>query len=291
MTGFENTAIGFEALLDSTGDNNTAVGYAALGGDTTGTENTASGDTALAFNTTGNNNTASGFQALKLNTTGSFNIALGSDAGSNLTTGDNNIEIGNAGFAGDSNIIRIGDDTHQGATFIAAVYGVAVSGLTVVMDSSDHLGTLGSSRRFKDDIKPMDKASEAILALKPVTFRYKKEIDSKGIPQFGLVAEEVEKVNPALVACDRNGSPYAVRYDAVNAMLLNEFLKMHKKVEEQHATIVELKSTFAQQQMAFESKLAKQEEQIEALTGVVQKVSARLEMSKRAPQTVQSSHP
>jgi hypothetical protein len=310
IMGNENTAIGFEALFNNdNGDQSTAVGYGALTANTIGTENTAIGDSALAFNTTGNNNTASGFQALRLNTTGnnnaasginalesnttgSFNIALGSDAGSNLTTGDNNIDIGNAGLAGDSNAIRIGDDAHQGATFIAAVYGVAVSGLTVVMDSSDHLGTLGSSRRFKDEIKPMDTVSEAILALTPVTFRYKKEIDSEGTPQFGLVAEDVEKVNPDLVVRDKHGKIYAVRYDAVNAMLLNEFLKEHRKVQE-------LEATLARQQKDFQATAMLQQKEIEALTAGLQKVSAQLAaaspsddglaLSKAATQTVQQS--
>src|SRR5438874_13252232 len=135
----------------------------------------------------------------------------------------------------------------------------------------------------------MDKASEAILALKPVTFRYKKELDPKGIPQFGLVAEEVEKINPDLVARDEQGKPYTVRYEAVNAMLLNEFLKEHCKVEEQQATIAQLKSTVAEQQKSFEAKLAKQEEQIEALTAGLQKVSAQLELNKSAPQVVNNN--
>jgi len=281
-TNFENTAVGYEALFNSTGNDNTAVGNAALNATTTGSDNTATGGYALGRSTTGNNNTAIGFQALFNNSSGSFNIALGNLAGGNLTIGDYNIDIGNGGVAGESNIIRIGDDAHQGSTFIAGVYGVAVAGLTVVMDSSDHLGTLGSSRRFKEDIQPMDRASEAILALKPVTFRYKQEIDSKGIPQFGLVAEEVEKVNPALVACDRNGRPYAVRYDAVNAMLLNEFLKEHKafleeqrKVEAQEATIAELKA-------GMDALAATVKEQ----AALIQKVSAQLELGKPSSRTV-----
>jgi len=281
-TNFENTAVGYEALFNSTGNDNTAVGNAALNATTTGSDNTATGGYALGRSTTGNNNTAIGFQALFNNSSGSFNIALGNLAGGNLTIGDYNIDIGNGGVAGESNIIRIGDDAHQGSTFIAGVYGVAVAGLTVVMDSSDHLGTLGSSRRFKEDIQPMDRASEAILALKPVTFRYKQEIDSKGIPQFGLVAEEVEKVDPALVASDRNGRPYAVRYDAVNAMLLNEFLKEHKafleeqrKVEVQEATIAELKAGMD----ALAATVKEQASQI-------QKVSAQLELGKPSSRTV-----
>jgi hypothetical protein len=213
------------------------------------------------------------------NTTGSHNTALGSLAGQNLTTGDYNIDIGNLGVAGDAQTIRIGDDNHQGSTFIAAIYGVAVSGLAVVMDSSDHLGTVGSSRRFKEEIRPMDKASEAILSLKPVSFRYKKKIDPAGTPQVGLVAEDVEKVNPDLVVRDKEGKPYSVRYDQVNAMLLNEFLKEHRKVEN-------LKNDF-------QATVAQQQKEIAALTATVkeqaaqiQKVSAQLEMSKPATQTV-----
>jgi hypothetical protein len=160
----------------------------------------------------------------------------------------------------------------QGATFIAGIYGVTVSGLTVVMDSSDHLGTVGSSRRFKDEIKPMDRVSEALFALEPVTFRYKKEIDPMRTSQFGLVAEDVEKVNPDLIVRDKEGKPYTVRYDQVNAMLLNEFLKEHRKVE--------------QLTNDFQSKLAQQQKQIEALTAGLQKVSAQLEAIKPAPQVV-----
>ena len=169
------------------------------------------------------------------NTTGSNNIALGFNAGFNLTTGSNNIDIGNTGVAaGESNTIRIGTEGTQKATFIAGISGVTVAGgVGVIIDTNGHLGTVVSSARFKDEIKPMDKASEAILALQPVTFRYKKELDPDGIPQFGLVAEQVEKVNPDLVARDEQGKPYTVRYEAVNAMLLNEFLKEHRKVEEQ----------------------------------------------------------
>jgi hypothetical protein len=185
----------------------------------------------------------------------------------NLTTGDDNIDIGNEGVIADAGTIRIGDV--QTATFIAGISGATVAGgVSVIVDAGGHLGTVVSSQRFKADIKPMDKASEAILALKPVTFRYKHELDPDGIPQYGLVAEEVEKVNPALVARDAKGEVYTVRYEAVNAMLLNEFLKQHRKVEQQDATI------------------AKQQKQIEALTTGLQKVSDQLELSKPTPRTV-----
>ena len=171
--------------------------------------------------------------------------------------------------------------------FIGQIFSrTSPGGTAVFINASGKLGTVTSSRRFKEQIKPMERASEALYSLKPVTFHYKKEIDATGTSQFGLVAEEVEKVNRDLVVRDKQGKPYSVRYDQVNAMLLNEFLKEHKKVEEQQATIAELKSAVAQQQKGFESKLAQQEEQIERLTAGLQKVSAQLEMSKAAPQTV-----
>ena len=151
----------------------------------------------------------------------------------NLTTGDNNIDIGNSGRRGESNTIRIGKRKKSKTNiYIGGISGAAVAeGVGVIIDSNGQLGTVVSSERFKDELKPMDEASEAILALKPVTFRYKKELDPNGIPQFGLVAEQVEKVNPDLVARDEQGKPYTVRYEAVNAMLLNEFLKEHRRVE------------------------------------------------------------
>ena len=177
---------------------------------------------------------------------------MGSTAGFNLTTGDFNIDIGNNGVAGEAFTIRIGDVEAQTRAFIAGIFAVPVTGTGVVVDSDGQLGVAASSQRFKDEIKPMDKASEAILALKPVTFRYKHEIDPKRIPQFGLIAEDVEKVNPDLIVRDKDGKPYSVRYDQVNVMLLNEFLKGHRKMEqqdrkirEQEATIAELKKQFA----------------------------------------------
>ena len=241
-------------------------------------------------NTTGSNNTAEGAQALSNNTIGSSNIALGNNAGLNLTPGSNNIDIGNQGVAGEEKAVRIGKVGTHLNTFIAGINGVTVAGgVGVIIDASGHLGTVPSSKRFKDAIRPMDKASEAILALKPVTFHYKKELDPDGGPQFGLVAEEVEKVNPDLVVRDADGKPYTVRYDAVNAMLLNEFLKEHKKVEEQEATITQLKSTVAQQQKDFQATAAHQQKQIETLTAGLQKVSAQVELKQRSPQMAVSS--
>jgi len=222
---------------------------------------------------------------------------LGYRAGYNLTTGNYNIDIGNLGAAGESATTRIGTNGSQTNTYVAGISGVTVAGgVGVIVDSSGHLGTIVSSARFKDEIKPMDKASEAILALKPVTFRYKHELDPKGIPQFGLVAEQVEKVNPDLVARDADGKVYTVRYDAVNAMLLNEFLKEHRKVEEQdrkvqeqEATITHLNSRLAKQ----EAIIAQQQKGMEAVTArleeqdsKIEKVSGQFEVNKPAPQIV-----
>jgi hypothetical protein len=287
-TGNNNTADGHDALFsNTTAIRNTATGSFALFSNTTGPNNTALGYFALFSNTTGNSNTASGYDALLNNTTGTGNIALGNFAGANLTTGDQNIDIGNVGVAAEVDTIRIGTQgTHTNA-YLAGVYQTNIAnGLVVKVDIDGHLGTVGSSERFKDTIKPMDKASKAILALKPVTFHYKKELDPHGTPQFGLVAEEVEKVNPDLVVRDSEGKPYTVRYDAVNAMLLNEFLKEHRKVEQQETAIT-------QQRKDFEAAVAQQQKEIKTLAATVkeqasqiQKVSAQLEMSKPAPQTV-----
>jgi len=276
-TGNDNTASGFWALFKNTiGFNNTATGAQALYHNATGSHNTADGEVALQRNTTGSNNTAVGQSALGTNTIGNNNIAIGTLAGFNLTTGSNNIDIFDRGVGGEANTIRIGKAGTQQAAFIAGISGATVpTGVAVIIDTDGHLGTTTSSARFKEAIQPMDKTSEAILALQPVTFRYKHDLDPAGVPQFGLVAEQVEKVNPDLVARDEQGKPYTVRYEAVNAMLLNEFLKEHKAFVEEHRTVLDLKAEVAEQQ-----------KQIEALTAGLQKVSAQLELSKSAPQTV-----
>jgi trimeric autotransporter adhesin len=283
-TGFYNTANGANALgSNTTGFNNTANGLQALFNNTTGFSNTANGISALNSNTTGNFNTANGVFALYYNTTGSNNIAFGFQAGINLTTGGNNIDIGNAGVAGESRTIRIGTRGTHRNTSIAGISAVTVpNGVGVIIDTNGHLGTVVSSARFKDNIKPMEKVSEAILALKPVTFHYKQELDPEGIPQFGLVAEEVEKINPDLVARDADGKAYTVRYEAVNAMLLNEFLKEHRIVQELKSIAAKQEANAAKQ----EATIARQQKQIEALTAGLQKVSAQVEMSRRAPQMV-----
>ena len=218
---------------------------------------------------------------------------MGYGAGAGVTMGARNIHIGHPGFAGDSDTIRVGNTGIQTRTFIAAIRGVTTGvadAVPVLIDSNGQLGTASSSRRFKKEIKPMDKASESILALKPVTFHYKN--DTTDTPQFGLIAEEVAEVNPHLVVRDKSGEIYTVRYDAVNAMLLNEFLKEHKeveaqqrKIENQEATIDELKLTVAQQQKNF----AQQQAQIEALTSGLQKISAWI-VSKPEPEIAANNH-
>jgi Chaperone of endosialidase len=295
--GGANTATGVNALANNTsGDQNTATGHSALSSNTTGDDNTANGVDALASNTIGGLNTAVGFFALSSNTTGSSNTAMGYEAlfgtttgsentavgayaldghngtgntalgffaGAGFSTGDNNIAIGYNvfGVAGESNTIRIGN-ADIADTFISGISGTTVaSGAAVLVDSNGHLGTLTSSKRFKEEIRPMNTTSEAIFSLEPVTFRYRKEIDPAGTSQFGLIAEQVAKVNPTLVLRDKEGKPHTVRYEQVNAMLLNEFLKEHRKVEQM-------------------------KKQIDALTAGLQKVSAQLELSKAAPQTV-----
>ena len=216
-------------------------------------------------NQTGNGNTAEGFQALAKNI-GSFNVAVGFTAGANLTTGNDNIDIGHPGVAGESGTLRIGTGKTI-AAYIKGIYGRTVaSGVGVIVGSDGHLGTVQSSARFKEAIKPMDKVSEAILSLEPVTFRYRQDLDPNGIPQFGLIAEQVDKINPDLVVRGEDGKVMSVRYEAVNAMLLNEFLKERQKVQRLEATA------------------EKQQKQIEALTATVRKVSERVELSAPAPQ-------
>ena len=256
-TGSFNTAVGAGALLVTTANNNTATGTAALLNNGTGANNTATGFGALSSNTTGNANTAYGSAALGNNTTGNVNIGLGDGAGTNVMTANGVICIGAAG-ADASN-----------TTWISNVYGATtLSGTTlpVIVSDGGQLGTVVSSERFKKDIATMEKASEAILSLRPVTFHYKT--DTKGIPQFGLIAEEVAQVNPALVVPDTEGKPYTVRYDAVNAMLLNEFLKEHRTVQEQQKEIDALRAELQEQRT------------------LIQKVSARLQLKKPGPQTV-----
>ena len=250
-TGTNNTAIGLYALggtAGSSGSNNTASGLQALTANTTGAFNTANGVVALYTNTSGNSNTAVGHGALSSNTTGGSNIALGDSAGSLLSTGGNNIDIGHVGVAGESGNIRIGTSGTQTATFIAGIRGVAIAGAQPVgVNTSGQLGVRASSARFKEAIKPMGAVSAALLSLNPVTFRYKKQLDPTGASQFGLVAEEVAKVSPDLVTMDDQGKPFTVRYEEVNAMLLNEFIKAHQTIERQEKKIEALELALKEQ--------------------------------------------
>jgi hypothetical protein len=275
-TGTENVAVGYEALHDTTsGLNNTATGHSALHGNVVGFNNTANGWHSLMI-TTGNQNTGVGCDALVNNTAGSNNIAVGFRAGVNLNTGSNNIDIGSNGVLGESNTIRIGNAGAQSAAFVAGIRGVAVTGAQPLgVSVSGQLGVRASSARFKEAISSMDKSSEAILSLRPVSFRYKKELDPKEEPQFGLVAEEVAKVNPDLVVADDQGKPFTVRYDEINVMLLNEFLKEHRKVETQDKKVQQLETTVARLEAALKQQAAQ-----------IQKVNEKVELSKPAPRMV-----
>ena len=292
-TGGYNTGVGAGTLLANTGDLNTATGAGALLSNTIGTYNTANGVQALIFNTEGNANTATGIAALfhntiggyntangigalAYNTTGVDNTAVGAYAGNSVTTGNFNTFVGDG--AGEnvttaSNVIALGagvdGENVSNTCYIGNIFGATSSGATAVyVNSLGKLGTVVSSRRFKDEIKPMDKASEAILSLKPVTFRYKHEIDPTRSAQFGLVAEEVEKVNPDLVVRDGEGKVNTVRYEAVNAMLLNEFLKEHRRIEAQDKRIDQLTAQLKEQ------------------AALIQKVNDKVELKRPAPQTV-----
>jgi hypothetical protein len=289
-TGSRNNAIGSNALFTNTGGtSNNAFGYRSLFSNITGLTNNAFGDQALHNNTEGNGNSAFGDGAL-FNTTGQNNTAFGALAGVNLTTGSNNVVVGSVAGTGvttANNVICIGTQVAgfnvDDSCFIGNIRDalVAPDAQAVLVDSTGKLGTTsGSSRRFKKEIKPMAKASEAILALQPVTFQYKADTTER--PEFGLIAEEVAEINPDLVLRDKEGKPFTVRYEAINAMLLNEFLKEHRKNEGQQATIAQLKSTVQKQEAAN----AQQQKQIEALTAGLQKVSAQLALSNPAPQMV-----
>jgi hypothetical protein len=272
VNGDSNTAVGLNALFfndggptNGTGSENTALGAYALFQNTTGSNNTALGGSALS-RSVGSQNTAVGDNALVNSNLGGGNTAVGESAGYNITTANNVICIGAYVAGADvDNSCFIGN--------IREVATVNANAIPVVIDSAGQLGTASSSRRFKKEIKPMDKASEAILALKPVTFHYKS--DKANSPQFGLIAEEVAKVNPDLVVHDEKGEIYTVRYDAVNAMLLNEFLKEHKAFLEEQRKMAEQGAI-----------IAKQQKQIEALTAGFQRVSAQIERNKPTPKVV-----
>jgi hypothetical protein len=269
-TGNSNTASGVAALVNNTtGFNNTAHGYNALLSNTTAGDNTAIGTTALFSNMTGEFNTGIGSQTLRDNVSGDSNTAIGDSAGFNVT-GSGNVCIGAGvdGVAGENNITRIRN-----------VYESVATERAVYVTSDNRIGTLSSSRRYKEQIKPMENASEAIHSLRPVSFRYKKEVDPRGVLSFGLIAEEVAKVNPDLVTSDPEGKPQTVRYEAVNAMLLNEFLKEHRKVQEQGDTIAELKNEITRLTAAVRSQAVQ-----------IQTVNDQLESASAAVQVVANSH-
>jgi hypothetical protein len=276
----QNTATGAGALFNSNGENNTANGAFALYTNSIGSGNTAVGSNALYNNTVTYANTAIGYGAL-FNNGGDFgtaggNTAIGFEALYNNTTGNSNIAVGsNAGFAvtTSSNVLCIGT---QGANvddscYIANIWQQPGGSQQVFVNADGKLGAQVSSRRFKDEIKPMEQSSEVIYKLRPVSFRYKAVIDPSRPSGFGLIAEDVDAVASDLVLRDKEGKPYTVRYDAVNAMLLNEFLKEHQAfVEEQR-------------------KVETLEKQVAALTASLHKVSAELETNRAAPQTVRVS--
>jgi hypothetical protein len=261
-----STAVGFQALANATGPGaafNDAFGYQALFHLNAGMSNVAIGGHALFASTIGSNNVALGNQSGVNITTGNENICIGLGAGLGLTTGSNNIRIGDASGQNEDDTIRVGRGGVQTRTIVAGIFGAVVPGGTaVVVNSEGQLGTTPSSNRFKDGIKPMNRTSEAILALKPVTFHYKN--DNTQTPQFGLIAEKVAQVNPDLVVRDKDGRPYSVRYDQVNAMLLNEFLKEHKTVRELKKEITTLTTRLKEQDAK------------------IQKISAQVEMNKPA---------
>src|SRR5438874_10027405 len=297
-TADSNTATGAAALLfNTTGTENTAVGTAALESNETASQNTANGAFALFSNTIGEQNTAIGREALFNNTTGNFNTAIGHNTLVNNTTGSNNVVLGSGSGGGITTVNGVicigslGADVSS-SCFIGRIRGTTthnVNAIPVVIDSADQLGTVSSSRRFKKEITPMDKASEAILGLNPVKFHYKS--DDTYTPCFGLIAEEVAQVNPDLVVRDDKGEIYTVRYDAVNAMLLNEFLKEHRRVEEQERTIGQQREHFdaaiARQRKDFEATITELKKGMEIMTvrlneqaAQIQKVNAQMETNK-----------
>jgi hypothetical protein len=275
-TGSYNTASGANALSsNTTADYNTASGYRALNSNN-GVSNTASGYEALYTNTTGTENTASGVHALAANMSGSNNIAEGYHAGYNLTTGSNNIDIGSPGVKAESGVIRIGTITGttstQSAAYIAGLYGVktATAGTAVFIDSSGQLGTVSSSIRYKEDIQPIADASERLLKLRPVKFRYKKaDVSGEKPIQYGLIAEEVAEVYPELVVRDATtGRIDGVRYDELAPMLVNEVQKQQSKNAAQDTRIRDL------------------EQQVEKLTTLNQATQAALRKLQTKDQTV-----
>jgi hypothetical protein len=251
-TGNLNTASGGYALYsNTTGIFNTATGYQALY-HSNGSDNTASGVNALVTNTTGNNNTASGVQALEFNTTGSNNIAIGYNAATSVSSvNSNNIHIGSAGSSADNGAIRIGTKGTQKKFFVAGVSGISVgNAIPVMIDSiTGQLGTVSSSRRYKEDIHDMGDSSEGLMRLRPVTFRYKQPFDDGSKPiQYGLIAEEVAAVYPDMVARSADGQIETVKYQLLDPMLLNEVQRQHAEAQRQQAKIQDLEGLVKTQQ-------------------------------------------
>jgi uncharacterized coiled-coil protein SlyX len=322
--GAANNAFGYQALKNNTGGAaNTAIGGQALFNNLTGNSNVAVGNNALVHNDTGQTNTAIGFGALQSNTGGGDNLAIGNDAlGTNAigndntavgtdagpgVTGSNNTILGfnaGGGIAAANNVICIGTDGQNidNSCYIGNIYTnvqpiVGTDPDSVTVRNSGKLGRGNvSSRRYKHDIQPMAGASEALFKLKPVSFRYNKEYDATQTIAFGLIAEDVAEAYPDLVGRNAKGQPESVRYEQVNAMLLNEFIKEHEKVEDQQAAIAELRCTTAEQEVTIEdlkSTVAQQQKGMDALVAhikkqdsKIQKVSDQVEMSKAAPKVV-----
>jgi trimeric autotransporter adhesin len=263
ITGAANNAMGYNALFQNhTGYQNNALGDFALFSND-GHFNTAIGGNTLVNNMSGSNNTAIGFNALQNNSIGNNNIALGAGAGSNIHIASDTICIGTPG-------VDVTDGCYVGHVFEEAL---DPDHLAMALDVNGKVGTPASSRRFKEDIKPMDTASEVILALKPVTFHYKN--DAKRSPGFGLIAEEVAEIDPSLVAFDKERKPYSVRYDQVNAMLLNEFLKEHRKVQKLEAIV-------AEQKKGMQVLTGRLEEQAKE----IQKISTKIDLNKAGSPTI-----
>jgi hypothetical protein len=307
-TGAQNTATGWQALLNNTGgsyntadgvnalaqntsgDANLASGFRALWHNTRGLDNTASGANAMANNSTGSINTASGYNALGANTAGygnsafgvsalynnngTYNIAIGLNAGFNLTTGTQNIDVGNRGVGAESNTIRIGTQGTQTATFIAGISGTGVTGPDVVVNSNGQLGIVKSSARFKRDVHDMGATSAQLMRLRPVTFVYKS--DPQGIRQYGLVAEEVERVYPELVTYDAGGKIETVRYSMLTSMLLNELQKQNRENQRQEEQMRRLSTQLTEER-------ASRKREIEALRNTFAERLAVLERAMGKP--------
>lgn len=283
-TGSLNTAVGLNALFANTsGADNSAFGASALYSNTTGSNNLAGGSDALYLNTTGKGNIALGTNALYTNstgvrnlgigsdalfynTTGSYNIALGYEAGYNVTTGSNNIEIGAQGTATDNNTIQIGVQGTQTLTTIAGIYGVSLTGSAVYVTSTGQLGVLASSERYKTDIAAMSEGSSRLQQLRPVTFHYKTDV--KNVTQYGLIAEEVDKVYPELVIRDQAGKIQGIRYEELSPMLLNEFRNQQRRLATVEASYVQQASTIASQTAEIQELKAQQERLLSALRDV-----------------------